>query len=112
VPKTEQQQPEWIARVWWCLGLVAAESGGSLDIEGQSYETTACFTKSHQIFTELRDEIERAWLLRDWAAYELRQGHRGRGQAMWQEVRGIFETLGLTVEAGQMADLPQTSPFL
>jgi DNA-binding SARP family transcriptional activator len=107
------KQPEWIARAWWCLGLVAAECGGSLNIASRSYEATACFTKSQQHLMEAKEEIERAWLLRDWATYELRQGHRSRGQAMWQEARGIFEASGLTVEAGQMADLPHmlsTSP--
>jgi DNA-binding SARP family transcriptional activator len=107
------EQPEWIARAWRCLGLVAAECGGSLNIASKSYDATSCFTKSQQIFTETHDEIERARLLRDWALYELRQGHQSRGQAMWQEARGIFEASGLTGEAEQMANLPHilsTSP--
>jgi tetratricopeptide (TPR) repeat protein len=109
--KTEQ--PGWIAKAWWCLGLIAAESGGSLEIAGQSYDAAACFTKSQQIFTAAHDEIKRAYFLRDWATYELRQGNRSRGQALWQESRGIFEASGLTIEANQMADLPHmpTAPY-
>jgi tetratricopeptide (TPR) repeat protein len=105
----QTEQAEWIAKVWRCLGLVAAECGGSLHIGEQSYEATSCFTKSQKNFIEAKDEMERAWLLRDWAAYELRQGNRARGQAMWQEARGIFEGFGLTAEADQMADLPRVS---
>jgi tetratricopeptide (TPR) repeat protein len=96
-------QPEWIAKAWWCLGLVAAEGGGSLDIAGQSYDAVSCFLKSQQFFTESHVEIERAWLLRDWATYELRQGNLSRGQALWQEAWEIFARLGLDLELEQMA---------
>lgn len=91
--KTEQRG--WIAKAWWCLGLVAAECGGSLKIAGQNYDATACFTKSQQNFTDAYEELERAWFLRDWAAYELRQGNRSRGEALWQEASAIFEAAGL-----------------
>lgn len=102
-------QPGWMAKAWWCLGLVAAECGGSLKIAGQSYDATACFTKSQQNFTDAYEEIERAWFLRDWATYELRQGNRSHGQTLWQEARGIFEASGLTGEANHMAKLPPLS---
>jgi len=95
--------PDWIAKAWWCLGLVAAECGGSLDIAGQSYDAASCFLKCRQIFTEAHDEIEQAWLLRDWATYEWRQGHRSRGQALWQEAQEIFARFDLDHQLERMA---------
>jgi DNA-binding SARP family transcriptional activator/tetratricopeptide (TPR) repeat protein len=99
-------QPGGMAKAWWCLGLVAAECGDSIKIAGQNYDATACFTKSQQDFTDAYEELERAWFLRDWAIYELRQGNRSHGQALWQEARGIFEAASLSIEANPMADLP------
>jgi tetratricopeptide (TPR) repeat protein len=96
-------QPGWIAKAWWCLGLVVAEGGGSLNIAGQSYDAASCYIKSQQFLTRAYDEIERAWLLRDWATYEWRQGNRSRAQAMWQEAQGICARLGLDLELERMA---------
>jgi len=40
---------------------------------------------------------------RDWATYEWRQGHRSRGQALWQEAQERLARLGLDHQFERMA---------
>ncbi|MBN1889082.1 MAG: tetratricopeptide repeat protein [Thermoflexales bacterium] len=97
-----QQSHEDIGGAWRALGWVAAQLTAPLIINEQSYTSADCFAEALRIFTEMGAEGERARTLRAWAKYELAQGERERGAALWQEARAIFEQLEMTLEVKRM----------
>lgn len=114
-------QQEYIALAWRILGLIAAESvagllpaetgapaASPLDAAGQppTRSASGCFAESERIFSAIGAESERARTLRAWARYELADGDRERGTAMWQEASSLFARLGL---AREIEPMPQPS---
>lgn len=97
--------PAFVGEAWRTLGRVAARAGRSITIGDRSYDATACFSESMQIFTEMGAKGERARILRAWARYEMGQGDVARGKAMWQGARNLFAQLGMELEVERMVDL-------
>jgi class 3 adenylate cyclase/tetratricopeptide (TPR) repeat protein len=102
----EYNQPFHIGGAWRTLGMVAVHLPEPVAIKDQVYDAVACYAESLRIFTEKGIERERAWTLRAWAEYEMRQGDKVRGEAMWQEARETFARLGAESCVEQMANLP------
>jgi tetratricopeptide (TPR) repeat protein len=90
---------EFTGAAWRSLGRVAARRGEEVcvDVEGEqsTYDAPACFAESLRIFEESGMEGERGRTLQAWAAYELEQGDRARGEAMQREAQSLFERLGI-----------------
>jgi len=64
------------------------------------------FGESLHVLEEGDMEGEQARTLREWARYELRDGNREQGTAMWEKAREIFGRLGARMEYERMAQLP------
>ncbi len=108
--KNESQDD--IGTAWRALGLVAAHEGGQIRLEeagGEdpaAYDAATCFARSEAVFQEIGQEQERARTLRDWAKFEMSSGDYSAGLAKWQQAKGIFERLGVELEAQKMEELP------
>ena len=109
----EDKTPEYIGMAWRTLGMASDKLGEPVrfsDWETHQigeYNAEACFSKGLKIFTDAEIDLERARTLREWARYELRQGNREKGAAMWQEAREIFVKLGAQMEVERMDTLPE-----
>ncbi|MBN1888307.1 MAG: tetratricopeptide repeat protein [Thermoflexales bacterium] len=99
----ELESQEHIGLAWRTLGLVMAAPPAWAEGQKVGQDPVACFAESLRVFAEAGMEGERAQTLRAWAAYELEQGDKARGQAMWQEAHEIFTRLGMTGEAERMS---------
>jgi tetratricopeptide (TPR) repeat protein len=62
----------------------------------------ACYAESLRAFEACRMDASRAYVLRDWARYELAHGDRARGAEMWREARALFERLAMPLEVSRM----------
>ncbi len=108
---TESGVPEHIAEAWRVLGIAATESDTSVKIgdpngELKAYSAPACFAESLTICESTGLKAEKAWTLRAWAKYDLKQGDSVQGTARWREAQAIFASLGAAAEAEQMATIP------
>jgi tetratricopeptide (TPR) repeat protein len=97
-----QETQEDVGGSWRALGMIAAHSPQPIAINGKVYDAAACFAESLRVFTEMGAEGQRARTLRSWARYEMGRGDKEQGEGMWQEARGIFEQLGMTLEVERM----------
>jgi predicted ATPase/class 3 adenylate cyclase len=95
----ELESQEHIGMAWRTLGLVMAAPGVRAENQGATQDPAACFAESLRVFAEAGMEGERAQTLRAWASYELEQGDKAHGRALWQEAHEIFTRLGMTGEA-------------
>jgi tetratricopeptide (TPR) repeat protein len=107
----ETGSQESIATAWRVLGRIAAALNKPIVVEntqGRLREADArtCFAESARICTETGMEDARARTLRAWAEYELSSGDRSRGEAFWEEARGIFTQIGAQREAESMTAMP------
>lgn len=96
-----QASQEDVGGAWRALGMVAARLPEPVAIDGRSCDAPACFAESLRVYTEMGAEGEQARTLRAWAEYELAHGDREKGAALWRQAQGIFERLGITLEAGR-----------
>jgi len=97
-----QASQEDIGGAWRALALVAAALREPVTIGEATYDVADCFAESLHVFSEMSAAGERARTMRAWASYELTHGERGKGLALWQEAREIFERLGMALEVERM----------
>lgn len=84
-----------LCHAWRVLGLVAASLGSPVQIDGQVFDATACFTRGLDIARKAgipRDQAIVSW---HWARYARQIGEHALAQTLWQEARSIFERLHL-----------------
>jgi hypothetical protein len=104
--------PEYIGAAYRALGMVSKQLGrpiskGDLGTDGSaSASADDFFRESLRVLEEGQLDGERARTLREWARYELKDGHRERGVELWKEAREIFWRLGAEMEVERMAELP------
>ncbi|MBK9943205.1 MAG: AAA family ATPase [Kouleothrix sp.] len=96
---------------WRLLGQIIARPAGhaaqralplQLPNPPPQIDARACFGVSVKIFAELALPAERARSLRALARYEIEQGDRPRGAALWREVRTVLARLGCDGDVAQM----------
>ena len=94
----ETELPEDIGTAWRVLGMALADRAApeSITIDEETLDARVCFTKSLEIFCEAGMEADQAQTLRAWAAYEIGEGDRKRGEELKQEAEDICERLGIT----------------
>ena len=94
----ETELPEDISTAWRVLGMALADRAApeSITIDEETLDARVCFTKSLEIFCEAGMEADQAQTLRAWAAYEIGEGDRKRGEELKQEAEDICERLGIT----------------
>jgi predicted ATPase/class 3 adenylate cyclase len=95
---------EDIGGAWYVLGLIAMGQGRPVAADGDPESLAAgdCFARSLDIFAATGMEREQAWVLREWARFELAQGQAEQGQLHWQAAWDLFQQLGLTRQLEQM----------
>ncbi len=100
--------PEYIGLAWRALGMIAAQTGGTVSAREsdpahtKSYSAGECFERSAAALTEAGLDGERARTLREWAKFELGQGNKEKGLAMWGEARATFANLDALREVERM----------
>ena len=99
----EAENLEDIAGAWHILGLTAAHTRMPVEINGKPRTAAECFTKSLQIFAEIKMKAARARVLRDFAAYEKTAGRMTAAREMSAEARKIFTKLEMPIEADRCA---------
>ena len=95
-----------IGQAWRVLGRTASQIGHPVRANQQEdavFSASACFEQSLKIFSELKLERNRAFVLWNWAEYELAQGNMEEGSRMWQEAHSKFERLNLPLLAARMS---------
>lgn len=92
------ESPNDIGRAWRALGNVAAQRSAPVVVADRRYAPADCFAESLRVFADSGADGERARTLRVWADYELAQGDRARGEALWREARELVERLGMRLE--------------
>lgn len=88
-----------IADAWRVLGMAMAclpEPNGA----------AVCFAEAVRILSEIGAEVDRACVWREWAKYELKQGDRERGRAMWHAAWETFTRLHMEAEVTRMGAAP------
>lgn len=100
--------PEYIGAAYRALAMVARELVMPIAPRDGEPECTSdeLFEQSLRVLDQESMERERARTLREWARYELKDGHTERGAKMWKQARDIFDQLGAEMEVERMADLP------
>jgi tetratricopeptide (TPR) repeat protein len=88
-------QPTFIGRAWRTLGVVVARTGIPFSLEGVDHDAGSCFATSEQVFKTGGARAERAFTLKQWAAYELADGDPTRGEAMEQKADTMLAQLGI-----------------
>jgi len=96
----EVKAPNLIGGAWRALGMILVRATESVTIGDKVWDARACFGESVRKFTEMGDEGNRARTLQVWSWYEMDQGDRAQGEAMWQKVRVLFSRLGIKLERG------------
>ncbi len=91
--------PILIGRAWRTLGTIVARTERPLVVNDKTYKAAACFAESVQAFADVGAEGERAHTLQAYARYEMQEGDKGYGEAMWQEAQALFSQLGMRLEA-------------
>jgi tetratricopeptide (TPR) repeat protein len=100
--------PEYVGLAWRALGIIAAQAGGTVSAresdpaQTKSYSAGECFERSAAALTEAGLDGERARTLREWAKFELKQGNKEKGMAMWGEARNTFANLDALREVERM----------
>ena len=61
-----------------------------------------CYSRSLQFFSDIDNKREQALVLWKWAQYEIKQGNKKQGRAMWQEAKDIFTNLNLPLMLTRM----------
>lgn len=92
------ENAECLGFAWRALGLVIAKSKNRT-LQDTQQQPAECFAESLRVYQESGMIAERAKTLKAWAEYELQQGDRAKGEAMWQEARELFERLGMSGSA-------------
>ena len=90
---------------WRILGSVAGRLDQAISIDQNKtngYDAPACFDQSLKIFKDVNLKRDQAFVLWNWAQYELDQGNLDIGRKMWQAARGVFENLKLPLLVIQM----------
>jgi len=95
----KSEHPRELILAWRVLGKVAAVVT-PVRIDKSDYTAAECFAKALQVCEESGSLQARA--LFEWAEYELKQGDRAKGEALWQEARELFEKLGMSLLAERM----------
>ena len=104
--------PEYIGAAYRALGMVSKELRAPIEVAmGPEDGPNLCqadelFGESLRVLEEGDMEGEQARTMREWARYELRDGNREYGTAMWEKAREIFGRLGARMEYERMAQLP------
>jgi tetratricopeptide (TPR) repeat protein len=104
--------PEYIGAAYRALGMVAKELGTPVAAQdGDGANADPCsgedyFEQSLRVLEPESNARERARTLREWARYELRDGHTEQGSRMWKQAREIFNQLGAEMEVERMAQMP------
>ncbi len=98
----ETSSGKLMGAAWRVTGEVISQFPSPVRLEGEVYEPADCFAESLQIFEELGAEAKQARTLRAWARHELVHGDQGKGSAMWQRAREIFQRLGMALEVERM----------
>lgn len=88
------ESPESIGWAWRALGMIAGGTNNAIEINGESYDASACFAQSLQTFRELGNESYQAHTLKAWAEHELAHGDAAHGKDLWQQARDLFERNG------------------
>lgn len=88
---------EYTGNAWRVLGMVAAQSGQSIEVNGKLRTAAQCFERSLQIFREAGIETERARALRDYA----RSGCGEKPSETMDQAREIFERFKMPLEAAR-----------
>ncbi len=110
VQATKDANPDHLGHSWRVLGLVSQRLGRPIAVDGSATprSATECFAKATSIFGDSGMEIDRAMTLHDWATYELADGDRSHGEAMWSEARRKLDELGLKLAVARMDDEVQS----
>lgn len=95
----EAENNENIGGAWRVLGLISANLQKPVAIDGKNFAAVDCFTKSLQIFTDIKMNTERARVLRDFANYENTFGDKNHARKMVNEAKEIFIKLEMPIEA-------------
>ena len=104
--------PEYIGVAYRALGMISKEIGRPIAISSEDgalleeCDAEYFFKESLKVLGEGNMDGERAHTLREWARYELRDGHREHGTQMWEEARAIYGRLGAQMAVERMAELP------
>jgi tetratricopeptide (TPR) repeat protein len=100
--------PEYIGAAYRTLGVVSKEMGRPISPEEGASPCTGdeFFELSLKVLEGESMERERARTLREWARYELRDGHAEHGAKMWKQARELFRELDAEMEVERMAQLP------
>ncbi|MDQ3006057.1 MAG: tetratricopeptide repeat protein [Chloroflexota bacterium] len=107
----EDGAPENIGGAWRSLGMVAGKTGKTIKLRDKEtgqfldYDARTSFAKSEKIFAEAEINGERARTLREWARYELKNGDKKRGKALWKKSRDLYAKLGAQLEVDRMSEL-------
>ena len=97
---TEAKSPELLGPGWCVFGQVATVVS-SVHIDETDYIAAECFAESLRVYKESGMQGEQTRTLRAWAEYELKQGDRSKGEALWQEAQVLFEKFGIDCEEPQ-----------
>ena len=104
--------PEYIGAAFRALAMISKEIGRPISASAvggpdvQECDGEEFFSESIRVLEEGNMDGERARTLREWARYELRDGHTERGAKMWKQARNIFDRLGAEMEVERMAQMP------
>lgn len=98
--------PGQLGLIMRIFGLIAAEQGQPIRLGEDSLAAETCFQRSIQTFTEIKQDQEKAYTLRDWAHLAFRRNQVKQGTDLWQRAYDIFLNLGMRHEVEQMANLP------
>jgi tetratricopeptide (TPR) repeat protein len=89
---TKAEIPEFIGRAWRVLGMALAHAPEpSLTLDDKTVISRDCFHASLEIFKQDGSEVEQAYTLRAWAAYEAEQGNKEQAFQYWMEAVQLFK---------------------
>lgn len=91
-----------LGMAWQALGHCSAGHAEAGHLPSDVPDPAACYAESLNAFAACHMESARAYVLRDWARYELARGERARGAEMWREARALFERLAMPLEVQRM----------
>jgi tetratricopeptide (TPR) repeat protein len=95
------------AAAWHVLGQVAAElppESLPVVVAERKYDAAACFGQGVRLYEQIGHgvEAELAYALHAWAAFELSEGDKKHGAALWRRALAMFAHLGMEKEASWM----------
>lgn len=89
----------WLLRV---LGMIAAQTGSPITIDGIALDSTICFLKSLHIFGQFNRPAHIAETLQLWGNVELTHGSTIFGETLWRQARAEFLRLNHAQKAANM----------